>query len=461
MSNIPTTKIRAHAASVPPKSKPGELLCHVGNDIKISAGALELFCFKQLTDKEEDLVLLAGVVAFADRSVRRLVANGWRRNLHVVMPVKNPEWWSAYSLSSTLIDALRFLTGDAWSFEFVKRKGKSVKLKQSELALGAGKFVVMPFSNGLDSFSESRLLSVGFPNTAAIRLTAWNRSLAGGRDWVTEADGTRYRRVSLPVALATGKHAEQTFRSRSFMFSTLAGLAAAMSNAEAIFIPEAGQGALGPSLVPVGQESPHRGSHPKFSQFMMAFFQAFWGKAISIQHPQLWRTKGEVLALLQSKDLQHGWEKTTSCSRDQRVTSTARHKKIQCGICSGCLLRRMSLFSAGYNDPNSNYFWDDLAASTLEKALCSDARRTVSPNDRDIAVHAVLAMEELARQADLPADHPGHQKALIDSGGDQAKKDSGNHNPLTRLLTAHKTEWRAFTDSLGKDSWIRQQILQV
>jgi 7-cyano-7-deazaguanine synthase in queuosine biosynthesis len=461
MSSLPITSIRAYAAGKPPKSKPGELLCHLGHDVKISADALEMFCFKQLSDKEEDLVLLAGVVAYADRSVRRLVANGWRRNLHIVMPVKNPEVWNQHAVSSTLTDALRFLTGDAWSFEFVKRTGKSGKLKQSEFALGTGKFVVMPFSNGLDSFSQSRLLPVEVPNTAAIRLTAWNRSLAGGRDWVTEANGVRYRRVSLPVALDTGTHAEQTFRSRSFMFSTLAGLAASMSDAEAILIPEAGQGALGPSLVPVGQESPHRGSHPKFSQFMMAFFQAFWGKTISIRHPQLWRTKGEVLKLLQSNGLQQGWELTSSCSRDQRVTSTARGKKIQCGICSGCLLRRMSLFTAGFDDQNSNYFSDDLSASTLEKALCSDARRAVSANDRDIAVHAVLAMEELARQADFAADHPRLQKAFADACGEPLKLETGHQNPLTHLLSAHKAEWRAFTDSLGNQSWITQQISQV
>jgi 7-cyano-7-deazaguanine synthase in queuosine biosynthesis len=454
------TRVRAVSPGKSGKVKAGEVVCRLGDDVKINAATLELFCFKQLSEKEEDLVSLAGVVAFADRSVRRLVARGWRRNLHIVMPVKHPELWNGYALRTSLVDALHFLTGDAWSFEFVKKTGRSGKLKQAEFALGKGKFVVMPFSNGLDSFSQSRLLSKECPGVSAIRLTAWNRGLAGGRDWVTE-NGIRYRRVSLPVSLAAGSHPEQTFRTRSFMFSTLAGLASAMADAESIVIPEAGQGSLGPSLVPVGQESPHRGSHPKFSRLMSEFFRAFWGKPVEIRHPQLWRTKGEVLSLLRTNGLEQGWDSTSSCSRDQRVTPTARHKRIQCGLCSGCLLRRMSLFSAGFTEPSSTYYFEDLSASTLEKVLCSDARRSVSGNDRDIAVHAVLAMEELASQADLPNDDPKFLRALADAEGDSQKGNTVTQNPVVRLVHAHRKEWRAFVEALGAGSWISQQIGQV
>jgi hypothetical protein len=460
MSKPAITKVRAFWQSKPPKAKEGELLCGLAHDVKINSEALEQFCFRQLTEEEEELVLLTGLVAFTDRSVRRLVANGWTRSLQITMPVKDPEFWNRHAVTSTLVDALRFLSGDDWTFEFAKRTGRIPKPKQAELALGDGKFVVMPFSNGLDSFSQSRLFSVQVPGSSAIHLTAWNRSLSGGRDWVTESGGNRYRRVSLPVRLATDAHPDQTFRTRSFMFSTLAGLASAMSNAKVILIPEAGQGALGPSLITVGHESPHRGSHPKFSRLMSAFFQAFWGKPIRIEHPHVWKTKGEVLQELKSRGLEAGYKDTTSCARDQRVTSTERRKKIQCGICSGCLLRRMSLFSANLEDSPSNYFWDDLTAPSLEKALCADARRKVSPNDRDIAVHSILAMEELARQADVASDHPRLQHALVDAGG-ILPTQSGTSHELQNLLVNHKREWRLFTDTLGSASWISQQIRQM
>ena len=40
---------------------------------------------------------------------------------------------------------------------------------------------------------------------------------------------------------------------RGFKFALISGVAAYLANAERIIVPESGQGALGPSLIPVGQ----------------------------------------------------------------------------------------------------------------------------------------------------------------------------------------------------------------
>jgi len=427
-------------------------------DVSLRPNVLEEFCFKSISVWEEELVFLAGTVAFADRAVHRRAARGWCRVLNIVMPVSEPRFWSRPEITGTLVEALCYLTGDAWSFDFIKRGGRLPRLNQSELDLGQGEFVVMPFSNGLDSFAESRLLRLQRPTVSPIRVTAWNRSLAGSRTWVTGADGLRYRRIAIPVKIATDGDADQTFRTRSFLFSVLAGLASHMADANSIIIPEAGQGALGPSLVPVGAESPLRGSHPGFSRRMMAFFQAFWGKPILIEHPHLWRTKGEVLAMLKEKNVHLGWDKTRSCSRDQRVLQIERRKLIHCGICSGCLLRRVAVASAGLDEPADHYMWSNLGAPSLEESLCADARRTTRLNDRDIAVHAVMAMEDLARLADQPETHSRFENALFDAFGDDTQQLAEGAKALHRLLSAHQTEWRAFTRKLGPGSWVNQQI---
>ena len=388
--------------------------CRIGIDVRLYPDALEAFCFKTIDVRDEELVFLAGVIAFADRSVRRRAGDGWRRKIHVVVPVEDPRAWSQSEIVDSLIDALQYLTGDQWSFSFLKRVGRMPKVAQGELDLGQGEFVVMPFSNGLDSFAQSRLSRAEFPQYSPIRVTAWNRGLSGGRDWVVEADGSRWRRVAVPIRVAINGAADQTYRTRSFLFSVLAGLASHMSGAESIIVPEAGQGSLGPSLLPLGAESPHRGSHPGFSRRMMKFFEAFWSAPMKIEHPQLWRTKGEVLSLLKKKDLHAGWDKTRSCSRDQRHVHTKRHTLLHCGICSGCILRRLAVFSAELTEPASNYVWSDLSAESLEKSLCSDASRPTTRNDRDIAVHAIMAMEDLARQADLDVNHVRFQTTLFD-----------------------------------------------
>jgi 7-cyano-7-deazaguanine synthase in queuosine biosynthesis len=313
----------------------------------------------------------------------------------------------------------------------------------------------------LDSFAQSQLLKLDGSSATPIRLTAWNRSLAGNRDWILEADGTRHRRVSVPIKVAANTHAEQTFRTRSFIFCVLAGLASYLAEAESVIIPEAGQGSLGPSIVPLGAESPHRGSHPGFTRRMAEFFAAFWKKEIRILHPQLWRTKGEVLALLKTNRLLNGWDATRSCSRDQRVIRTERHVLLQCGICSGCLLRRLSVTAAALSEPADGYLWSDLGAKSLDEALCADARRNTTANDYDIAVHSVLAMEELARKAGQPAEDPALQSTIFDAYGNNSSERANGMIQLTRLLSAHGSEWATFTRKFASASWLNQQIALI
>ena len=438
-----------------------QVLCRINKDVKLEPAALEAFCFKQITDQDLELMFLAGAIAFIDRTVRRLVEKGWRRQLHVVMPVARPRFWQQPAIVGSIVSALQFLTGDAWSFEFPKASMPLRSFKQAELDLGQGDFVVIPFSNGLDSFAQSRLLKVEGINATPVRVTAWNRGLAGSREWITDDDGSKYRRVAVPIKLVTKPNAEQSFRTRTFVFSVLAGLAASLANARQIVIPEAGQGALGPSLVPFGAESPHRGSHPGFSRRMMIFFEAFWGKHVSIDHPQLWRTKGKVLSALKDAGVHSGWDKTRSCSRDQRVIRTERHKLLHCGICSGCLLRRMAVFSAGLEEQADKYLWSNLSADSLDGALCSDALSRTTTNDRDIAVHSVLAMEELARVGERSGDQLRIRSTLLDAYGNDSEKISTEADKLRSLLSTHRSEWRAFTDVIGKRSWIAQQIALI
>lgn len=434
----------------------GQIICRIGAHVELKVEDLELFCFRQLTVRDEELVYLAGVIAFADRKIRRS-ADGWKRKIHIVMPVAHPRTWGRSEFLSALTEALRFATGDAWSFEFTRRKGSLPHPRLPQLSLdGNGTFVVIPFSNGLDSFSQARLLASDGYTATPIRVTAWNRGLGGSRDWVqdTNSYGGRHRRVSVPVRIIPGPGADQTYRTRTFVFSILAGLAAHLSGAGTLVIPEAGQGSFGPSLLPLGGESPHRGSHPGFSRRMERLFETFWDASINMHHPQVWKTKGQVLTELKQKGLAKGWEATRSCSRGPRDLRSG----LPCGICSGCLLRRMSLFAAGLGSDKSGYLWNDLNSSTIEASAIQELKRPVSINDRDIAVHAVLAMENLAREADVLSNDPRHQQSLFDAFGHDPKTFKEAQTKLPQLLQSHRKEWRDFTASLAPDSWINQQI---
>lgn len=432
----------------------GETPCIIGRHVEIDTEALENYCFQRVTSREYELALLAGIVAFADRTFRRKYSQGWSRRIEITVPVGDPEFWN--KTKSSLHEALEFLTGDCWEIQFESRRVPVDKLKQDILSLGSGKYVVVPYSNGLDSYAQSQLLKLQ-GGISPIRITAKNRSIAGSRDWITEADGTRYRRISIPVKFKTDPHPESSYRTRSFVFCVFTGIAAHLSKAEAIFIPENGQGALGPSLVPFGSESPQRGAHPGFTRRMNLLFKTIWEEPITIDHPQIWFTKGEVLQKLKNEKLLGNWEATRSCPRDQRNVSL-NHKSVQCGVCSGCMLRRMSAFAAGLEEDGDSYLWRDLKASSLQSSMHPMAGRKTTDNDSDIARHAVIALAELARKADASAnDSVIAQNVFEICGGVDASYQKGL-SKLQHLLNTHKTEWKKFVDGCGPLSWISADV---
>jgi len=438
-----------------------DISCVIDRDVQIQYQQLENYCFRLLSDTEYDLVLLTGVVAFADRKVTRRRASGWSRSLSITLPVHEPERWQNPKIVRALTDALSFLSGDNWRLTFVPADGSVKPLRQNLLPLGEGNFVVMPFSNGLDSFALSQLLKVDEPKTDVIRVTTWNRSQTGSdRDWITEQDGRRYRRLSIPVRIRPGQHPEPTFRTRTFVFGVLAALAAHLSNANRVVIPENGQGSLGPSLVPVGSEWLHRSSHPGFTSRLAIFLNLLLGADIRFEHPHLWNTKGQVLQRVVENGLLLGWKKSISCGRDQRHVS-GPNGRIHCGICGGCLLRRMSLFAAGIDASGERYHWTDLNAGTIAKSMRPDATHPTSPNDIDIGIHNALALEFLARAAELPADHSTFRQAAFDIAYPDGAATTNHLSALRSLILRHRDEWRGFTGHLGPSSWLRDLLKVV
>jgi hypothetical protein len=130
-------------------SKRSETECIVGRDLNIQHENLENYCFKSLTPTQYDLVLLAGSIAFADRSAKRQLMVElmveWRRHLTVTMPVHEPDRWRNRETVDSLCDTLRFATGDVWHFEFVPRKKPSDLLgRQTKMQLAQPTSAVLP-----------------------------------------------------------------------------------------------------------------------------------------------------------------------------------------------------------------------------------------------------------------------------------------------------------------------------
>ena len=87
-----------------------------------------------------------------------------------------------------------------------------------------------------------------------------------------------------------------------------------------------------------------------------ALFESILGESIHIENPYMFATKAEMCRSLLATGLAGLVRETVSCDGyPQRVPNQA-----QCGICTSCVLRRQSLFSAGLtdHDPGGAYRHD-------------------------------------------------------------------------------------------------------
>lgn len=429
--------------------------CVLGHDLVIQPDTLGGYCLREMPRRADDLVLLAGVIAYADKMAPRRVARAWERRLHVSVPVLEPDFWAQRRVGNVLERLLRLLTGDAWSFDFVPRRTPLGDGRQTALPFGDAPALVMPFSDGLDSMAVARLTAAANPRSGLILVTT-GRLRDPDADWRVRHFRGGYHRVRVPFSMprdASAKRSrEPSYRSRAFVFGAMAGVAACLLGADRVVVSESGQGSLGPSLTSVGNEAPDVRMHPAYTETLAELLGLVFDCQIRFDHPRLWWTKGETLTALKAAGLADDWERTRSCSRDARHASFGR-RRAQCGVCANCLLRRQSLMAAGLDVPQEQYIWPRLSASTLAEAAAESARPT-RHNDEQHAVCGVLAMAELAALDRPGLSRPSMDWALADLAEVLDQQVAEVRHRLGRLLAAHRREWDTFVAAQGQASFV-------
>jgi hypothetical protein len=117
------------------------------------------------------------------------------------------------------------------------------------------------------------------------------------------------------------------------------------------------------------------------------------------------------------------------------------------------MLRRMSMFTAGIEEPTETYIWERLSAARLEDGAASGFRGITSKL-RSYAVAGVLHMDHLAELAESPL----HARSLRRAARETAEALDGDpaavEQQLREMLGRHAAEWRAFRRSLGPASFV-------
>lgn len=251
------------------------LRCGIEENIQFDTSSLQSYFFSRWDPTAWDALLVAAAVEFADKTQHRPVRL-WRRHFELRVPVHDPRLWNSSKVSAALVDALQFLTGDDWKFEFVARRRAVERPEQIPLSLDPDTEAVIPFSNGLDSCAVGALIGKQL-GSRLVRI----RVGSGHKDGKALSKQQKaFTRIPYDVSSGRQPFVESSARSRGFKFATISGIASYLANAPRIIVPESGQGALGPSLVTVGQAGEDYRSHPLFTRKMEAFIQSLFGHSV-------------------------------------------------------------------------------------------------------------------------------------------------------------------------------------
>lgn len=428
----------------------------IGGGLAVQTGLLHEVCFTEVDSLSHDLAVVLGAVKCADRTVRRHHGRCWERRLTVTVPVYQLATWRSSDVTSALTDALQYLTGDFWRFQFVKRRRKAYPSGQSPLLTPPEqRRVFVPFSDGLDSYAQSQLLPTTHSGIHLLPVQLRSRRSEPTMRSLGRGAGRQLAPVQVATHVDEPKHPEPSFRSRPFLYDGLAAHAAALSGGGEVLIPENGQGSLGGSLVRLGAEAPHRSCHPGFTSRLRRFVQHLTGQDVRFIHPALFQTKAQVLQRLARvcPNSSEWLAAHPSCSYDARHANRDGHL-VHCGVCGNCVLRRLSLHAAGIDDATP-YKLSDIHATSLDAALLKgDEARSIKAF-RDIARNAARSMQRLAEMANKD---DGYRVAaeVVAISRYEGRPQSAVLDELTGMLQQHSREWAHFLQHCGKSSWLSE-----
>ena len=439
------------------QARRGRVKCEIGPNLQFDTKRIESYCLAEWDPTVFDALVVAAAVHFCDHSKRRPSVS-WGREFELQIPVHDPAHWNSESVSTALHLALAFVTGDRWNISFVARRSPAPSCAQLVFDMSEHPRVIVPFSDGLDSLAVARLLEREYgQDVLTVRLGSVSKAL--------HQNGNKRRRIpftSVPyeVTCEKGSAVESSGRSRGFTFALLGGIAAHLSNAAEVALPESGQGAIGPSLVPLGQVYEDYRSHPSFTHRMKRLVSAVFGRSVSFVHPRLWHTKAETLMEAERRsasDVQ--WTITRSCWRDARHASVDGRLR-QCGICGACMLRRMSMHAIGRKEGKETFVWEDLTANRFDDGAAptfniQKHRRALFES----AIAGTIQLDQLARLHRYVASQSGFDRQVGGLSASLGVPEEMVRTKLMRVLRQHETEWKGFLDSLGRESFVSHWAL--
>lgn len=430
----------------PPPLGNGTTVVKIGDQIAFDPAALDALDVKGWQPVHYDLLVLCAAVEFADRRWKR--PRGWNRTLDVTIPVLDVQGWKKPKVIARLRETLRHLTGDDWHFAFTPAINMApIGSRQAPLDFGQTKKFAIAYSEGLDSRAVASLS--GSPGDAlCVRVANTPQRRRQG-------DGIFSQ---FPFKVQGHRCQESSFRSRGFQFAMITAIAAHLTDIRRIVVPESGQGALGPAILPLHELYADYRNHPTFFRHIERLVSAVMDYSLDFDQPRLWSTKGQTLReFLEIPGKSAGdLTDTHSCWQKRRVVNTNGKRK-QCGLCAACLLRRMSMHAAGIQEVTGTYAIEALTAPMAGEAVAilpDPADRAIMIEYGSVGVRHLVQLAALAKRPDR--DLRIHASEIAAETNTTYEMALAN---LRKLLAQHALEWNSFLDAQGEKSFLRTWLV--
>jgi 7-cyano-7-deazaguanine synthase in queuosine biosynthesis len=359
--------------------------------------------FSEISSLELDLLNVASAIFACDLAFKRGERENIARQIDLNIPVIN------FAIFSAVREEIRFallvLSHDAWNINFIPANGSPEPNRSWTMNNPAA---LLLFSGGLDSFSAAIDFGERLERVELVSHVTANPIVKGTQEtlysYLQEKFPDKFNRISFHVtgrksdgfAFPSDQDREESQRTRSFMFLTLAALTARRKGIRhVVYLAENGQMAIHLPLTAarISAFSTYT-AHPEFLHKMQDILRKVLNFPLTIQNPYLYETKAEVIANL-VKNHQDIICKTISCWKASRVMGNVNH----CGICVPCLIRRIALESNGLVLPE--YKIDLLRQDVSALDSNNEGKRNLAELGEFIKV-----FEMAQSQAELEATYP-------------------------------------------------------
>ena len=268
-----------------------------GRGYWLDGTAVSRTVFEALPARSADLLEVALAAYTADRLTKRFFKNeaSGQRSFQIRMAVREPDVWNDDIVSDNLRQFLNWVSGDDWSFEFIKRKSDFTLAESETYLFGVPlqePVTVSLFSGGLDSLAGLAKHALQLTDGSCVLVSGItnNRPLGAQKNQIRRIKAAlKHRQVNRRpdvrhVAVRFGidnpldKPEEKSQRTRSVVFLALGTATAFQADTDTLLVYENGLGALNLPLneSQLGVDN-YRGVHPRSLRMASELFDKVFG----------------------------------------------------------------------------------------------------------------------------------------------------------------------------------------